>query len=114
MSNIRQRLARLERSAPPPANVCAGCAHLSPITLHEEYTLTSGETILLPPLPDGPPCTCGRRSKEGGRIRAMIFSSQRPTVMATREEAERDYAEHVHYVPRGEINAQKVARQTRT
>jgi hypothetical protein len=65
MSNIRQRLARLERSAPPPANVCAGCAHLSPITLHEEYTLTSGETILLPPLPDGPPCTCGRLSPMG-------------------------------------------------
>jgi hypothetical protein len=112
MSNIRQRLARLERLAPPPANVCAGCTHLSPITLHQEYTLASGETILLPPLPDRPPCTC-RGSKEG-RIRFMIFASQRPTVMATREDAERNYAEHVHYVPRGEINAQKVARQTRT
>lgn len=99
MSNIRQRLARLERSAPPPANVCAGCAHLSPITLHEQYTLASGETILLPPLPDRPPCTCGRRSKEDGRIRAMIFSSQRPTVMATREEAERHYAEYAALRP---------------
>jgi hypothetical protein len=100
MSNIRQRLARLERSARTiaPANVCAGCADLSPITIHWQYTLASGETILLPPRPDTPPCTCGRRSKDE-RIRAMIFSSHRPTVMATRDEAERHYAEYAALRP---------------
>jgi hypothetical protein len=98
VSNIRQRLARLERSA-PPANVCAGCADLT-LTIHWRYTLASGETILLPPLPDRPPCTCGRRSKEGGGpISAVIFSSHDPTVMATREEAERHYAEYAALRP---------------
>lgn len=80
------RLERLKRSA--PARPCLGC-ELRQITLHNEYTLAGGEKLILPPIPPSPPCTCGRKGREGIKITAVVIV--RPDEV-TLEEARLDHA----------------------
>jgi hypothetical protein len=54
-------------------------------------TLPGGETITLPPIPDVRNCTFGRSRKI--HISAIVI--KRPSEVASREEAERHFAQHV-------------------
>jgi hypothetical protein len=90
--SIRQRLKRLEEAA-GGAFGCPGCA-VRRITLHHEYRLPNGETVTLPPYPEDPPCTCGRpRPREPG-LTLVVFAGGEA---ASREEAERAYAEYAAF-----------------
>jgi hypothetical protein len=104
--SIRSRLARLEKTWRPKKSAqqtkaCPRCGtppRGSPprLTMHNRYTLVTGETVTLPPKPESPPCTCGRLAKKkwDGAIQISAIIINYPNKVATREEAERDYAEY--------------------
>jgi hypothetical protein len=86
--SLHCRLKRLEKST--NATGCPGCANRR-TTIHQEYQLPNAETVTLPPIPDLPPCTCGRRQREK-RIAFIII--RRPGTVESTEEAERRYTKY--------------------
>ena len=88
---LKARLERLERLA-SLAGGCPGCADRR-ITLHHEYQLPNGETITLPPFPELPPCTCGRRAKS--KVVSIVLKY--PGEVESQEAAERKYAEYAAF-----------------
>jgi len=89
MSKLKARLKRLEDALIGAAS-CAGCVP-RPITLHHEYDLPDGETVILPPIPNLPPCTCKKRK---GKIAFIVIRN--PDQVSNREIAERQYAEYAN------------------
>jgi hypothetical protein len=84
--SIRSRLARLERRLKSAqASGCPGCVGRV-LGFHDEYRLHGGEVLTLPPIPDVPPCTCGRRKARGG-FEIVAITIMHPDEMS-REEAE--------------------------
>jgi hypothetical protein len=84
--SFRSRLARLERRLKSAqASGCPGCVGRK-FGTHNEYRLHGGEVLTLPPIPDVPPCTCGRR-KARGEVDIVAIVIIWPDEV-TREEAE--------------------------
>ena len=83
------RLERLKRSA--PVGPGPSCAVIRPLSMHDEYKIIGGETLVLPPIEHEPPCTCGRKGRDGMKITGIIIVR---CDEVTREEAERDHREH--------------------
>jgi hypothetical protein len=54
--------------------------------IHDEYRLPGGEVLTLPPIPEVPPCTCGR-AKAWGEVDIVAITIVYPDEV-TREEAE--------------------------
>ena len=92
--SIRSRLARLQKAArlkklAKEAAECLGCAPRM-ITMHNRYRLANGESVVLPPFSERPPCTCGRGSKGEERVSMIVVNY--PDEVATREQAEQHHA----------------------
>ena len=96
--SIRSRLARLAKAwrlkkSAQQTKACPRCGVPPLLTMHYRYTLATGEAVILPPKPESPPCTCGRKDKnsQGDAPITMIIINY-PNEAAILEEAERHYA----------------------
>jgi hypothetical protein len=90
---LERMLAKLRAAS--ASKGCPGCAGRC-ITMHYEYELANGEMVILPEVPERPPCTCGRKERANGRAPEITcISIMIPEIMPTHEDALRDYEKHV-------------------
>lgn|ERR1043166_5228009 len=90
--SVRGRLNRLEqRTSDMAESTCPRCAPRQ-IAWHTCYRLLEGGSVILPPIPPSPPCTC-RRPREP-EVSSIIVMMPEPV---TREEAERHHAEQAAF-----------------
>jgi hypothetical protein len=91
--SIKRRLTMLEKLL-EDSRECPGCAPRL-TTTHHKYRLANGEVITLPPIPEYPPCTCGRAKQAELEIQHIIVVF--PELYESREAAESAYAEYAAF-----------------
>jgi hypothetical protein len=93
---LKRRLNRLDKMVAEVG--CPGCA-IQIMHVQEEYKLADGSSVRLPELPDPPKCTCKRSRRRSDGVEVVGIVVVRPRPVASREEAERLYAEYAKAHP---------------